>query len=88
MTKIELHLDDATQINEAFLDAYTSFLTVRGYCMTGSYSLIPDTIYDKLLKKFGQPSTEWDNYIDNQLFILAAVCQQVENQVNEQNKGD
>lgn len=85
MTKVELHIEDPTTVNEAFNDAYTSLLAVRAHCLTGSYSLIPETMYNKLREKFGQPSKEWDDYIDNQLFILAAVCQQVENDINEQN---
>ena len=89
MTKIELFIEDTVVANDAFLTAYNSMLTVRKYLITGSYGLLPAELSKTLTEKYGPvdvASKDWEDYIDNQIFLLAAICQQVQNQLNKEEK--
>ena len=86
--KLELHIGNPDSVNDAFMDAYNALVEERRQCITGNYTLLPDTLYEKLMKKFGKPSHEWEEYIDAQLFIIAGVCQQLEKQINGQDQSN
>ncbi|MBR6289454.1 MAG: hypothetical protein IKR19_08965 [Acholeplasmatales bacterium] len=88
MIKVELHIEKPEVANDAFMDAYNALLDARAKCANGNYTLIPEGLYLKLKEKYGNPSKDWEEYVDAQLFILAGICQQMENQINESNQSN